>query len=1017
MIPVSLRLNNFLSYGTDVEPLDFTRFDVACLSGANGQGKSALLDGITWTLWGQARKSSNVRKPDAELLRIGAQEMRVEFVFDIEGERYRAERWFSQSASGKTSKSGLEVAVYDGGEWRPLTAPSQSDTQLAIDKIVGVDYDTFVNASFLLQGRSDEFTRRKPEERKEVLTRILNLDRYEVLADRAGAKAREAQSTVEGIERDGAALDALVALIPEWEAHAREARMRLDALIAQRDALDARLAAISEKLHTLKMHEERVAEIGRAQARLKEQRAHLDAEVADLDARLTRAQEILAERDAVLAAAARHEALTAAVARLHEQALSDGVLESRVAALVREIEKREGDHAQKLQSIDTEMRLFGERIEGMEAELSRRDALRKQHAAATEAAAELHVLTEKRQKRDALRQEREKLDREVEHARVKLEADFKSLDERIRAARTDVPDDDVLTREQRRLDAEMETFGKMHDERDAVEKEGREVGDELGHVAGQVAALDAAIARIDAQQARLADESEAECPTCGTRLTDDHRRTVGEELADERARLEREKASAHVRHGALENRRAMLRERYRRLADALKNEDAAREGITRVKEQRKHRDRLLREIEALGGEHRRLRGQIENRGYAVMQRQRLTEIDARLESLPFDEDAFDAVQARAARLDALTETLERLAAVEQSLGEARRRVTQLSTEKERLRAERESGALLGTLPDDLALARKEREALAFDPAALAETKAALDALRDAPTRRRDLENARENYDVWAAQRESRVAQCAALADEAARLTAEQATFADVPRQQAEAEAAHREASEERRRVGADVGAVQQEQGALAEKLRQGEAAKAQRAEARKALDKAREEVVLYKHLRHAFSRKGIPSLIIEETLPEIEERANTLLDRLADGRMHIRLETLRDKKTGGTAETLDIIISDEMGVSRPYETFSGGEAFRVNFALRIALSQLLAERSGTRIRTLVVDEGFGTQDAQGVQRLIEAIDSVREDFDKILVVTHLEALKNAFPTRIEVHKDPAVGSRYEIIGA
>jgi exonuclease SbcC len=86
--------------------------------------------------------------------------------------------------------------------------------------------------------------------------------------------------------------------------------------------------------------------------------------------------------------------------------------------------------------------------------------------------------------------------------------------------------------------------------------------------------------------------------------------------------------------------------------------------------------------------------------------------------------------------------------------------------------------------------------------------------------------------------------------------------------------------------------------------------------------------------------------------------------------------------------------------------FSGGEAFRVNFAIRLALSEVLAQRAGARQQTLVVDEGFGSQDAQGRQRLIEAINLVRQDFAKILVITHIEELKDAFPTRIEIEKTP-----------
>ncbi len=96
--------------------------------------------------------------------------------------------------------------------------------------------------------------------------------------------------------------------------------------------------------------------------------------------------------------------------------------------------------------------------------------------------------------------------------------------------------------------------------------------------------------------------------------------------------------------------------------------------------------------------------------------------------------------------------------------------------------------------------------------------------------------------------------------------------------------------------------------------------------------------------------------------------------------------------------------------------FSGGEAFRINFALRLALSRVLAHRAGARLQTLVIDEGFGSQDADGRQRLVEAINLVSNEFEKILVITHLEDLKDAFPARIEVTKTP-LGSQVQVVVA
>ncbi|MDJ0754799.1 MAG: SMC family ATPase [Ardenticatenaceae bacterium] len=157
-------------------------------------------------------------------------------------------------------------------------------------------------------------------------------------------------------------------------------------------------------------------------------------------------------------------------------------------------------------------------------------------------------------------------------------------------------------------------------------------------------------------------------------------------------------------------------------------------------------------------------------------------------------------------------------------------------------------------------------------------------------------------------------------------------------------------------------------------------------------------------LEKACGRDGVQALLIEQALPEIEDAANLLLERLTDGQMQVRFETQRQLKSrDATAETLDIHIADNAG-TRPYENFSGGEQFRVNFAIRIALSQILAKRAGARLRTLVIDEGFGSQDPTGRQRLIEAINIIQHDFKRILIITHIDELRDAFPNRIDVIK-------------
>jgi exonuclease SbcC len=202
--------------------------------------------------------------------------------------------------------------------------------------------------------------------------------------------------------------------------------------------------------------------------------------------------------------------------------------------------------------------------------------------------------------------------------------------------------------------------------------------------------------------------------------------------------------------------------------------------------------------------------------------------------------------------------------------------------------------------------------------------------------------------------------------------------------------------------------LQRQLGAAQQKVSVLETQKTRLANLEENLTSHREKIRLFKQLEEAFGKNGVPALLIEQALPQIEIKANEILGRLSDGSMSVRFITQReykDQKREDLKETLDIQIQDQAGV-RDYEMFSGGESFRINFAIRLALSHVLAQRAGARLQTLVIDEGFGSQDEIGRQRLIEAINLVREDYKKILVITHIEQLKDIFSTQLMVEKTP-----------
>ena len=223
----------------------------------------------------------------------------------------------------------------------------------------------------------------------------------------------------------------------------------------------------------------------------------------------------------------------------------------------------------------------------------------------------------------------------------------------------------------------------------------------------------------------------------------------------------------------------------------------------------------------------------------------------------------------------------------------------------------------------------------------------------------------------------------------------------------------REASVTLQKAREDMFDAQRKVGAANQRVQACLALKGTRERLEREFEELTRKQSMLEDLRLAFGKNGVPAMIIESVLPELEAQANELLSRMSSGRMNVRFETQRATQSGSVSETLELRINDEIG-ERAYEMFSGGEAFRINFAVRIALSKLLAHRAGARLQTIFIDEGFGTQDAQGREALVEAINTVNKDFERIIVITHIDELKDAFPARIEIEKT-STGSRARVM--
>ena len=302
--------------------------------------------------------------------------------------------------------------------------------------------------------------------------------------------------------------------------------------------------------------------------------------------------------------------------------------------------------------------------------------------------------------------------------------------------------------------------------------------------------------------------------------------------------------------------------------------------------------------------------------------------------------------------------------------------------------------------------RGQLAALAFDPAALKAAEAQVGELGRWEEERQALLTARDRMDDDAAALERVRVRASEAANDASRAEQASAAIAEELAELPSWTAQRTQVEQELQAASARRDSLQARKGSLENEMHQIAQATADLADAEARRDTLTAEASAYAELALAFGKGGVQALLMEAAIPRMEDEANDLLRRMTDGRMTLKLETQKERRSGRDAvETLEIVIADELG-SRSYEMFSGGERFRIDFSVRIALSKVLAWRSGAPLPTLFIDEGFGTQDAEGRDRILEVIQAIEDRFERILVITHMDDIKEAFPVRIEVTRGP-----------
>ncbi len=313
--------------------------------------------------------------------------------------------------------------------------------------------------------------------------------------------------------------------------------------------------------------------------------------------------------------------------------------------------------------------------------------------------------------------------------------------------------------------------------------------------------------------------------------------------------------------------------------------------------------------------------------------------------------------------------------------------------------------------------KEAHDAIEYDADAHSEAIAKGAKLPDLQKQLAGMEAAREQTPDATAALEKISAELKQVTERVTALETELGEATDWPAKLTGIDSRRAAATEDLARIGRELDAARQQQGALTERLKAAQEA----AEQAKALETEMADLdrriqvlkILGNPRDGAFSKGGIPALLIDQAVPALEEAANEVLSTLSDGRMALELRTQRENNSGTMSETLDIVCFVD-GVERLREALSGGEGTRFDLALRAGMALLLTERAGARCELLVLDEPPGL-DERGQDELVDCLGKLSAHFSTILLVTHIERLRDALPVRLEVSRDAEGSSKVEVI--
>ena len=632
MIPLQLTLKNFLSYRDAT--LSFRGLHTACICGANGAGKSSLLEAITWVIWGKSRAAT-----EDDVIHGGANNVRVDFDFRCNNQTYRIIR---SRPRGRSSSLEFQVETKTGS-FRSITAKGLRATQEEIISCLKLDYDTFTNSAYLRQGRADEFMLRRPSDRKQILADLLKLERYEELAGKAKDTAKEYKGKIEQLKQNLEPLAAELEQRKEIAAELAQVKQELAQLQKIQDSDRSRLQQLQaieyqrqtwEKQLTIQQtqHQNLTQDCDRASKDINA----LKGQLASLDNLIKQEPEVVAGYSQLLAWQNQEKELSAKFVAYQEAHQHKQKLE-------RQLEKQKNELNLQINQLQTLIESIEQQEQEITKVLSKTEdveaALIKLEASRTK----LKELDKIQQYVSPLIKQKNNLQTQINREEAKLVAKLEQLHNFAKRLAEDIERAPEQRKQLLTVDSQIEELDKKRIYQKRVEEKGTERKEFRFKLQENQRIYERQWQELQ-QKLQMLSNPDACCPLCDRELDELHRHQVVGKTQQQQQEIQEQIWVIREQLSTCDRELQLLRQEYQEISKEISPYDSLQQQFGQLEAQLEATEEMYEQLQVIQQEKQHLELCLKNSKYAQELQAEIKQVEIELETLNYDEQTHALVR-------------------------------------------------------------------------------------------------------------------------------------------------------------------------------------------------------------------------------------------------------------------------------------------------------------------------------------------------------------------------------------